>query len=75
MSNLDKIRIKSDGKPWTTTITNAETGELINCITRIEYVTDIATQKHYVKLWIDGSDVELDVIAPVELIKTEQGEI
>lgn len=70
--SLDKIRIRCDGNPWTLTITNAETGEPITCVTRVEYVNEM--NEHHVKLWINASDVDINVTAPVE-IETKQGEV
>ncbi len=71
MNGIDRVRIKGD-KPWNITITNADTGDLITCVTRVEYATDVTTQEHYVKLFLDTCDVDIDVIAPAKVVEEKR---
>jgi hypothetical protein len=68
---IGRLKIQGD-KPWNIKITDIDTGESISPFYRIEYVCDIRTGEYYIKLYVHESDTELDVIAPLEVVKRRE---
>jgi hypothetical protein len=65
---INKVRITSKGRaPWDVEITDAETGEPINCVTRVKIIYDIQSSTYVAILTM--VNVEFDVIAPAEMVK------
>lgn len=71
---IGRLLIKGD-KPWNISVTDAETGEPVTPFYRVEYVTDVQKGEHYLKLYVHQCDVDLDIVAPVEVVKAKQGEV
>ena len=70
---IGRLLFKGD-KPWNMTVTDTETGENVTPFTRMEYVSDVRTGEHYIKLYVHECDADIDVTAPVEIIKEQSGE-
>lgn len=67
---IGRLKIQGD-KLWNVSVTDAETGQPLTPFYRAEYVTDLDTQEHYIKLWVRAQDVDLDITAPVEVIEAK----
>lgn len=65
---INRVRITSQGRsPWDMQITDVDTGELINCVSRVEIVFDVNLNIMVARLTIPSP--LYDIVAPVEITK------
>ncbi len=62
---LNKVRLICHGQPWNLQLTDAETGEPLNCVSKVEYISDIS--EHFLRLTIPAIFVDIDVVAEAEI--------
>lgn len=58
---INRIKVTGKDAAWMTQVVDAETGEPIHCVHRIEIIMDANTREYEAKLSIHGQYIELDI--------------